>query len=70
MEGLVQAQAAVPDLSSKFKNLSDNLKEFGNTLVDKTPTAIDHTNTPKLLPRLELFSDIQKKAKKFKDTFS
>uniref|UniRef100_A0A8D2DKZ7 Apolipoprotein C1 n=1 Tax=Sciurus vulgaris TaxID=55149 RepID=A0A8D2DKZ7_SCIVU len=41
LEGPAPAQAT-PDVLSTLENIPDKLKEFGNTLEDKTRAAIDH----------------------------
>nr|XP_005338259.1 apolipoprotein C-I [Ictidomys tridecemlineatus]XP_040135731.1 apolipoprotein C-I [Ictidomys tridecemlineatus]XP_040135732.1 apolipoprotein C-I [Ictidomys tridecemlineatus] len=41
LEGPAPAQAA-PDISSTFEQIPGKLKEFGNTLEDKTREAIQH----------------------------
>ncbi|XP_048646677.1 apolipoprotein C-I isoform X3 [Marmota marmota marmota] len=41
LEGPAPAQAA-PDVSSTFEQIPGKLKEFGNTLEDKTREVINH----------------------------
>ncbi|XP_020028505.2 apolipoprotein C-I [Castor canadensis] len=71
LEGPAPAQAS-PDLSSALESFSGKLKEFGNTLEDKTRTAIDRIKQTEVYTKTRKWlSDIKQKAKeKFKDTFS
>ncbi|XP_059136551.1 apolipoprotein C-I [Peromyscus eremicus] len=71
LEGPAPAQAT-PDLSSAFENLPDKLKEFGNTLEDKTRAAIEHIRQKGILTKTRTwFSETFDKVKeKFKTTFA
>ncbi|XP_027801531.1 apolipoprotein C-I [Marmota flaviventris] len=71
LEGPAPAQAA-PDVSSTFEQIPGKLKEFGNTLEDKTREAINHIKNSDFATKTRTwFSETFTKVKeKLKDTFS
>ncbi|KAH0507549.1 Apolipoprotein C-I [Microtus ochrogaster] len=52
LEGPAPAQVT-PDLSSTFENLPDKLKEFGNTLEDKSRAATEHIKQKEFLTKTQ-----------------
>ncbi|MBZ3878136.1 Apolipoprotein C-I [Sciurus carolinensis] len=71
LEGPAPAQAT-PDVLSTLENIPDKLKEFGNTLEDKTRAAIDHIRQSDIATKTRNWiSETFNKVKgTLKDTFS